>query len=324
MSLVIAGIDEAGYGPMLGPLCVGLAVFRVENWRPGSPPPDLWTLLAPGVVRSAREARIGVAIADSKDLKLPNGSRTRHPLAHLERGVLSVARVLGRQPRDDLALMDWLGVELDGHDCYSGPAIPLPVAHSAEQIGIAANLVSSACERSGVRPLLLACIAVGEGEFNRIVREERGKAMTTLGAVMRHLRLVCERWGGETAWVMCDRLGGRVRYDRPLERSVPGARAEVVEESPVRSMYRLHLPTGGVVGVTFRAEGERSQLAVALASMIAKYVRELAMSRFNRYWTGLDPALKPTAGYVQDARRWLRDAAGLLSRRDREHLIRRA
>lgn len=324
MALIIAGIDEAGYGPMLGPLCVGLSVFRLEAWEPGSPPPDLWALLAPSVARKPREARGGVAIADSKELKLPNDSRTRHPLTHLERGVLTVARVMGERHADDVGLLDWLGVELDEHECYAGPAVALPLAHSGEQIGIAANLVSSACARAGVRPEWLGCRAIAETEFNRIVRDEGSKALATLAAVGQHLRLVCERWGGEHAWVMCDRLGGRLEYAGVLERMVPGAAAEVVEESPERSMYRLRLESGGVVGVTFKSEGEKAQLPVALASMIAKFVREIAMIRFNRHWTRRNPELKPTAGYVQDARRWLQDAGELLTREDRARLIRKA
>ncbi|MBM4107739.1 MAG: hypothetical protein FJ255_02830 [Phycisphaerae bacterium] len=324
MALVIAGIDEAGYGPMLGPLCVGLSVFRVDGWEPGSPAPDLWARLAPAVGRTPREARGGVAIADSKELKLPNDTKSRHPLTHLERGVLTVARAMGVRHDDDAALLDWLGVELDEHDCYAGPALPLPLAHTPGQIAIAANPVTAACERAGVRPELLACRAIAETEFNRIVRDEGSKALATFAAVGQHLRLVCERWGGEHAWVMCDRLGGRVEYGRALERLVPGAAAEVVGESPERSIYRLRLPSGGVVGVTFKTEGEKAQMPVALASMIAKLVRELAMIRFNRHWSGRNPELKPTAGYVTDARRWLRDAGDLLSRDDRVRLIRRA
>jgi hypothetical protein len=58
--------------------------------------------------------------------------------------------------------------------------------------------------------------------------------------------------------------------------------------------------------------------------MMAKLVRELMMARFNRYWCGFIPELKPTAGYNQDARRWLRDAAGVLTNEHRRVLIRRA
>ncbi len=46
-------------------------------------------------------------------------------------------------------------------------------------------------------------------------------------------------------------------------------------------------------------------LPVALASMLAKYVRELCMGQFNRYWGHLVPGLQPTAGYYVDAQRFL-------------------
>jgi hypothetical protein len=51
---------------------------------------------------------------------------------------------------------------------------------------------------------------------------------------------------------------------------------------------------------------------VALASMIAKYVRELHMARLNRFFTGHMPELKPTAGYFTDARRYLREIAPVI------------
>ena len=40
--LIYAGIDEAGYGPMLGPLCIGGACFRLEHADAQDGPPDLW------------------------------------------------------------------------------------------------------------------------------------------------------------------------------------------------------------------------------------------------------------------------------------------
>ena len=51
----IAGIDEAGYGPLLGPLCVGVSVFHVEQWGEGEAAPNLWKLLSAGVCRKPTE-----------------------------------------------------------------------------------------------------------------------------------------------------------------------------------------------------------------------------------------------------------------------------
>jgi ribonuclease HII len=50
--------------------------------------------------------------------------------------------------------------------------------------------------------------------------------------------------------------------------------------------------------------GGESFLPVALASMTAKYLRELAMTAFNSFWQQQQPDLRPTAGYPQDARRF--------------------
>jgi hypothetical protein len=64
--------------------------------------------------------------------------------------------------------------------------------------------------------------------------------------------------------------------------------------------------------VIFEVEAEERHFPVALASMTAKLVRELAMLRFNRYWSGRMAELKPTAGYRNDAWRFLDDIAAVI------------
>ena len=59
-------------------------------------------------------------------------------------------------------------------------------------------------------------------------------------------------------------------------------------------------PSESRTEIRFRTKGE-AELPVALASMTAKYHRELAMRAFNDYWCRQVPGLKPTAGYPQDA-----------------------
>ena len=59
-------------------------------------------------------------------------------------------------------------------------------------------------------------------------------------------------------------------------------------------------------------KADADHLPVALASMAAKLVRELLMQRLNRFFTERMPDLAPTAGYVQDGRRWLQEVDPVL------------
>ena len=148
MALVYCGIDEAGYGPMLGPLCVGLACFRVERWDHEAHVPDLWELLSAGVCRSLKESRADkrgrVTIADSKQLKLSNQTKTKHPLTHLERAALTLLGSAGVSVPDDGHLFAALGATLPKESWYAGEAIELPLGSTAGEIGIATNVLGTA------------------------------------------------------------------------------------------------------------------------------------------------------------------------------------
>lgn len=403
MALIYCGIDEAGYGPMLGPLCVGFSAFCIRDWTPDAGAPDLWKTLGRAVCRKGRDAKGRIAVADSKKLKLSNQSKTRHPLANLERGVLAFGGLVGSAPGTpaqspavadpmpcrtkatppahsvedsrcgrgaypnldtDDALFAALGVRLEPHPWYAGDPAALPLAGSVAQLAIARNRLALACEAAGVEPVALACIAVGETEFNEVVRTGGSKARLTTRCFARYLRRTVERWGtGESdIRIVCDRHGGRTSYTSMLEAAVQGLgfKVETLEESERCSRYGIvrsddagqdpprepipaspdsprgakaaHLQSPGgpqrkctpSIHVQFRSEAEEAHLPVALASMTAKLVRELAMGRFNRYWSGRMPELKPTAGYVKDARRWLDDLDGVLCGDEREVIIRQA
>ncbi len=340
--LIIVGIDEAGYGPLLGPLCVGMAAMEVADWHPGDPAPDLWSLLVACVCRKATDARRRVAVEDSKKLKLANSGTRRHPLTHLERGVLTMLASTGAAASTDDELLAALATRpaADARarlpSWHDGDSIPLPLATSREAIAIDANRLAAGLGAAGVRVLSLGCRVVHEPEFNELVRRWGTKAATTGVALREHLRMAWERWGaaprsdasedGAALRVVCDRQGGRTDYTESLARWVPGSVVEVLEETAERSRYLLRgSDTAGApreMGVHFRPEAESACLPVALASMTAKYVRELQMLRFNRHFAARLPELKPTAGYRLDAARWLRDAGPILDRAERDALQR--
>lgn len=331
MALILVGIDEAGYGPLLGPLCIGMAALRIEDWKPGDVAPDLWKLLGSSVCRKGGDKRGRVAVEDSKKLKLANDSKTRHPLTHLDRGVHAFLRALGRRPTTDLELFECLGAAAEPHAWYSGAPVDSPASGSPEQMDIAGNVLCRGLREAGVTVLELAVCCVGESAFNAAVREHKTKAAASAIGLGAHFRDAWERWGAEGASeghglrVVCDRQGGRVDYEGTLVSLVPGASVKVVEQRPERGRYELAAGSGDTaraMSVILQPEAETGYLPVALASMAAKLVRETMMARFNRHWCGILPELKPTAGYTEDGRRWLREAKSVVDATAREVMIR--
>ncbi len=106
--------------------------------------------------------------------------------------------------------------------------------------------------------------------------------------------------------IFCDRQGGREHYGSLLRLMFDEWSLEVLREQDGQSDYRLHRG-GNSVRLTFREKAETQCLAVALASMLSKYLREALMRRFNAFWAGHMPEVTPTAGYYTDGTRFLRD-----------------
>ena len=107
--------------------------------------------------------------------------------------------------------------------------------------------------------------------------------------------------------IVCDKHGGRNYYGALLQHHFPEHWIEPVREGSRESRYEWG-PVESRTRVSFRVGGE-AFLPTALASMTAKYLRELAMRAFNEFWCARVPSLKPTAGYPLDARRFRQEIA---------------
>ena len=322
--LIYCGIDEAGYGPMLGPLCIGLSAFRVDDADPAKGPPDMWNLLSDSVCTTARDRRKRIAVADSKKLKGSSGSKL-HPLRHLERGVLAFSCMNKDLPRTDAELLEMLdrSGSIDMEAPWNIDSMPIPVAHSEDTIGIASSMLARTCDAAGVRDCMLGCECIDVQRFNEQVQLFRNKSGINFSAIMRLVQQVRDRWPGEHPRVIIDRQGGRQHYLRPLQMTFPDASFEILGESERVSRYRLDDESGPLT-LSFETASETTHLPVALASMVAKYTRELMMRRLNCFFTREVPDLDPTAGYVQDARRYLVEVEPVIKRLGvpREQLVR--
>lgn len=320
MGLIYTGIDEAGYGPMLGPLCVASVTMRIEHWVLGDPAPDLWALLKEAVCNSKREAKHRIAVGDSKDLKLANSSKIKHPLYHLERAVLAFLSARdGSVPDTDESLRDALSAQLDDRAWYAGEPIALPLGIDAGMLGIETNTLRSAMHKQGIELLDMRVRVVGVNEFNALYTRHNTKAAATGTALREHIEQARTLLRDQDhARIVCDRQSGRTKYARMLSHLFDDVSIE--EESSRASRYTCD----GQTGVLLTPGADSAYFPVALASMAAKLVRELAMMRFNAYWGDRIPELKPTAGYVQDARRWLSDTHEFITDEQRTQMIRLA
>ncbi len=345
--LVYAGIDEAGYGPMFGPLTLGRAVFAVPDAVGASTasaaPPDLWRLLSRAVCREHTGRAGRLTINDSKKVYSPSSG-----LKHLELGVLTFTAAWGHRPSDLAGWLDCLG-EASHRDraatpwyvpCAEHPWQPVPVASTAGEVAVARNMLAQCCKEQGVEVLDLGLAVVFEDHFNRMVAATRSKAAMSFTFVARHLVAIWEKFGHLNPVVVVDRQSGRSHYRELLALAFPQARLTILDETDERSAYRIEQrhpaaqPPVAVsaaasnsdvdarpsrlapspcplphsaMTVSFEVSADGQHLPVALASMIAKYARERLMERFNTWFTRRAPHIKPTAGYAADAKRFWRE-----------------
>jgi len=303
--MLYAGIDEAGYGPLLGPLCVGCSAWRIEDDCDQVTQPDLWRRLKQSVCRKARDRRGRIAINDSKRLK-GTGAGGRHPLADIERGVLAVLCALhGSSCATDTDVFERLGgaTPPESEPWYTG-CVPLPCACDAPHLSLGASMLRHSLRSSGVQLQGLHCAAVDAGVINDAARRGAVKSSVPWTLVMHHTHRLRAAATGELLRLAVDRQGGRMRHVDELLREFPRDRLTVEQEDEIESRYRLEGSDGTLV-ISFTVDAEAVHLPVALASMTAKYVRELWMQRLNRFFTSRVEGLEPTAGYVTDGRRFM-------------------
>lgn len=316
---ILVGIDEAGYGPVLGPLIVSATAWCVPD---DAAEQCLWERLRESVCRRPVRRDRRLPILDSKKL-----FHRKTGLAGLERSALTVLRLAGTEPasfRDLLGRVcpDTLG-QLDLYPWYRDFDLDLPVSLEPGTLGTQANALRLDCVRQQVTFAGAFSEALPEGHFNRLVSNTRNKSVVLLGLVLRVLSRAMAAGGDQPVRVFVDRQGGRARYAAHLLTAFDGYDLQILEESPERSAYALRRK-GGEVRVEFVVSGEDHHLPVALASIVSKYLRELFMIGLNRYWAGRVPGLSPTAGYYTDGHRFLKDIAPALREAgvDRSLLVR--
>lgn len=287
---LIVGTDEAGYGPNLGPLVVAATI---------------WEAAADADRVEAACAAAAAALAglwgDSKTIFRGGGG-----FAALERGAVAGIAAQGGMPGDWRGLLAAVGAAgLDDAEWSpEAEGLVLPRECGREECVAAADRVGGVLAAHGLRLVAVRCRGVNPREFNALLASGLNKS-DLLSRITLDLAAASVASADGESVVWCDRHGGRRRYAPLVSRAFASPLVQVDSETADRSAYRI---PGKACRIEFSVRGE-SRLPVALASMTAKYVRELSMAAFNAWWARRGSGLEPTAGYPVDAARWREDAA---------------
>ena len=303
--MILAGVDEAGYGPLLGPLVVGCCAFEIDGVDPAGPLPCLWKRLGKRVSKKRSRTGRKIHVNDSKVVY-----SAQLGLKELERSVLALASAGGIAVGglDELlrSVSAHVLEELPAYAWYAPSDRQFPLACDATGIQLFANALRVEMQRSGTRMAHLAARVVLEREFNRMLDATRNKGNALFSTAAIHLDYLLREFGDRGLVIFCDRHGGRDHYGSLLRLMFAEWSLEVCSEQNGRSEYRLRQDQR-TVRLIFCEQAEGLCLPVAVASMISKYLRECLMYRFNAFWRQHLPELAPTAGYYQDGERFLKD-----------------
>jgi hypothetical protein len=283
----MVGIDEAGYGPNLGPLVMTAVACRVPEELAGA---DLWQVLH-SVVRRHGGRDDGRLVIDDSKLVHTSG------LGKLEAGFLAAMNSHSSPRLADCLDQVCSGshAELKNEPWYDGNTV-LPIAAG----GPAVPDLSRA--HPGVSWTGPRSVVICPRRFNELLDRHGSKAAVLVSAFGDLLAGILDGDGSEPMSFHIDKHGGRNFYGAMLQDLVPDGMVLAVEEGPERSIYRVM--GRRELAFTFQPRADAAHLCVALASMISKYLREVLMIEFNAFWRRHLPDLKPTAGYPQDARRF--------------------
>jgi ribonuclease HII len=261
--MLIVGIDENGLGPLLGPLVVTGASFLVPSYD--------------------REAFFSLAgpdlpAADSKRIFKPGRA------AAAEAAVLRWLDAFGCGAQDTAQLEEKIVAPSPFEapcpaavpEICTGAPLTLPRAAGRPAVGVLLG-ARARFDRAETKAGDLASNVLCPGAFNRALEaRDMNKLRLDFALMMSVARRLCAGGDGD-ALVLCGKVGGTAAYGAWLEGEGLDV-AGVVREGRDESAYDVR----GLGRVCFVRDGDASHLPIAVASMVGKYLRELAMERLNR------------------------------------------
>ncbi|UQA60288.1 hypothetical protein [Polyangium aurulentum] len=278
------GADENGLGPRLGPMLVTAVLARVTE--------DGWVALS-------RKPRGGLAerLGDSKAMVAHGDVSLAEAWARVlvERGAAR-ARGPAGSPSDLVQ-----AISLDDRAALRAlcPSHVEPQCWSSKDEAFTApdDLVRTIhkdldrLEQKGIQIVAVRSAILCTRRLNDGLAEGKNRFVLDLHA-MERLILSLRDVAGKEVSAVCGKVGGFGRYSDAFG-PLGGRMHVVLEETRARSAYRFP----GLGEIAFLKDGDASDLAVSLASMVGKYLREVLMARIVRHWQEQVPGTRGASGY---------------------------
>ena len=273
-AVLVIGIDENGLGPILGPLVVTAVAFEAADYSPEA----FW-----------RAAGTDLTADDSKKVFSPGR------LGPAEAATLSWLRAFGLRPPSFADLADAVVVPPPlRRPCHLMPAYcapsgtPLPVWASPKHMSSFDGEEQLA--KAGITPFAIRAFSICPGVYNTATDAGGiNKFALDCRLMLTLIKQLSAAYDGEVL-ALCGKVGATRRYGPWLENAgILLWSAE--EETRDISTYRI-MPYGRI---SFIRDGDASHLPIAVASMVGKYLRELAMRDINTLLA--PPESRPASGY---------------------------
>jgi ribonuclease HII len=298
---ILVGIDEAGFGPILGPLVVSSSAFRVPDnlvWA------NHWEILRASVSEKRTSLKGRLLIVDSKKAF----TRTIG-IKHLRRTVLAMLKHLGSEPKNLTDLISSLCPDCLEHIAeypWYKKAGDYQLGGDDGDIGIAVSMLRADLANQHIELLGLKSRCLEVAHYNRMVTAVDNKAKVLFTAVAELMQSAIRDFAGDDLDIVVDRQGGRSHYQRQLQLMFGDSQLRIIHEDQDRSSYEMRMGQRKI-RVHFVVGADGKFLPVSLASIVCKYLREVLVENINNYFLGFNPAIKPTAGYWQDGLRFIED-----------------
>jgi len=261
--MMIVGIDENGLGPLLGPLIVTAAAFKAKTYDKDT----FWKLAGPDLPAD-----------DSKVL-----FSAKHP-AKSESAFLSWLNIFGAKTLSQADLLNEIGVKpyaplpckTPAQICEPSQA-PLP-AWSNKKPQELSLAIWNRFDRLGIKAHTIKAHQACPGLLNQeLAKEGMNKFRFDFELMIDLVKKLGAKQNGDLL-ALCGKIGSTRRYG-PWLKAIDCQITDIVEETAKCSTYKID----GVGTLSFIRDGDGEHLPIAVASMVGKYLRELAMDQINAH-----------------------------------------